>query len=361
VTQLNWRGLSVSVGAVVLALGMSLIVIACTGVSIESALEAMWDGVFGSRAQFASTLTKFIPLVLAAVAWVVAFTVGRLNVGLEGQILAGGTAAAAVGLGLHGLPLAVHLPLAVVAGALGGALLGGIAALLWARFGVNDFIATLLLTLIMVQVVSWLANGPMEESTHTLGQSGPVEHSAQWPLLLPRTTLHTDVIMVAVLVLLAWYVLRHTIVGYRLRLTGANPDAARATGTRTTAVGVLALCGSAAIAGIAGSSLVLAAPAANLAPGFSADYGFDGIVVALLGRNSIVGCVPAAFLMAALRQGGGVLEAREGISSGLVTATQAIVILLVTASSWYVENRRSTGRRAFRFTIARTRLTEANS
>lgn len=333
------RGLLVSVGSVLLALAISLAVIACTGVPVSDAVAAMWDGVFGSPAQFAATLTKFIPLVLAAIGWVIAFTVGRLNVGLEGQILAGGTAAAVVGLGLHGVPMVVHLPLAVAAGAIGGALLGGIAAWLWARCGVNDFIATLLLTLIMTQVVSWLANGPMEEPTGTLGQSAPVADSARWPILLPKTTLRADILLVIVLVVIVAFVLRHTVIGYRLRLTGANPDAARATGTRTTAVGVTALCASAAVAGVAGSSLVLASPAGNLASGFSADYGFDGIVVALLARNSPLGCIPAAFLLAALRQGGGLLEAREGISSGIVTATQAIVILLVTATAWYVENR----------------------
>ncbi len=191
-------------------------------------------------------------------------------------------------------------------------MLGGVAAWLWARRGVNDFIATLLLTLIMVQVVSWLANGPMEEPTGTLGQSSPVADSARWPLLLPRTTLRADILLVIVLVVLVAYVLRRTVVGYRLRLTGANPAAACATGTRTRLVGVAALCASAAAAGIAGSSLVIAAPAGNLAPGFSANYGFDGIVVALLARNSPLGCIPAALLLAALRQGGGLLEARGG-------------------------------------------------
>ncbi|GAY08165.1 ABC transporter permease [Pseudonocardia sp. N23] len=338
------RGLLVSVLAVVLALAASLAVIALTGAPVGKAAAAMWDGVFGSPAQFGATLTKFVPLVLAAIGWVIASRAGRLNVGLEGQILAGGTTAAVVGLYLTGLPTVLHLTIAVLAGAVGGALLGGVAAWLWARRGVNDFIATLLLTLIMTQVVSWLANGPMEEPTGTLGQSASVADSARWPVLLPRTTLRADIILVIILVLVAAYVLRRTVVGYRLRLTGANESAARATGTRTTLVGVAALCASAAVAGVAGSSLVLAAPAANLAPGFSAGYGFDGIVVALLARNSPLGCIPAALLLAALRQGGGLLEARVGISSGLVTATQAVVILLVTGTAWYADRRRSRSR-----------------
>ena len=339
------RGALVSVLAVVAALLASLVVVALSGAPVGRAAGAMWDGVFGSRAQFASMLTKFVPLVLAAVGWVIASRAGRLNVGLEGQILAGGVAAAVVGLAGGGLPRAVHLPLAVLAGVLGGMALGGIAAWLWARRGVNDFIATLLLTFIMLQVVSWLANGPLEEPTGTLGQSAPVADAARWPVLVPRTTLRADIVLVVVLVLVSAYVLRRTVVGYRLRLTGANPAAARATGTRTRLVGVGALCASAGMAGVAGSSLVLASPAGNLAPGFSAEYGFDGIVVALLARNSPLGAIPAALLLASLRQGGGLLEARVGISSGLVTATQAVVILLVTGSAWYAERQRARSRR----------------
>ncbi len=337
------RGAAVSIGAVLLALAASFAVIAATGAPLDEAVRAMWDAVLGSPAQLGATLTKVVPLVLAALGWVVASRAGRLNVGLEGQILAGGTAAAAVGLAFGGLPLWVHLPLAVAAGAVAGAALGGVAAWLWARRGVNDFIATLLLTLIAEQVVSWLANGPLEEPTGTLGQSSPVADSARWPVLLTGTTLRWDIVLVVVLVVVVAFVLRRTVVGYRLRLTGANPVAAAATGTRTTLVGVAALCASAAIAGIAGSSLVLASPAGNLAPEFSANYGFDGIVVALLARSSPVACLPAAMLLAGLRQGGGLLEARLGISSGLVTGTQAVVILLVTASAWYVDRRRAAG------------------
>jgi ABC-type uncharacterized transport system, permease component len=340
------RGAAVSVLAVVVALAASLVVIALTGVPLDKAAAAMWDGVFGSPAQFGATLTKFVPLVLAAVGWVIAIRAGRLNVGLEGQILAGGTASAAVGLYLTGLPTVIHLPLAVLAGAVGGAALGAVAAWLWARRGVNDFIATLLLTFIVTQLVSWLANGPMEEPTGTLGQSAPVADTARWPILIPRTTLRADILLVIVLVLAVAYMLRRTVVGYRLRLTGANPAAAQATGTRTQLIGVGALCASAAIAGVAGSSLVVASPAGNLAPGFSANYGFDGIVVALLARNSPLGCIPAALLLAALRQGGGLLEARLGISNGLVTATQAVVILLVTGTAWYAERRRPRRRTA---------------
>ena len=335
------RGALVSVLAVVLALVASFVVIRATGVSIGAAAQAMWDGAFGSAAQSAAAVTKLVPLLLAALGWVVATRADRINVGMEGQILVGGACAAVVGLGVQGLPLLVHLPLAVLAGAVGGALYGGVAAWLWASRGVNDFIATLLLTFVAVQLVSWLANGPLEEPTHTLGQSAAVADSARWPVLVPGTILRADVVLALALVVVVALVLRYTVIGYRLRLTGANPAAARATGTRTRRVGVGALVASAGIAGVGGSSLVLASPAGNLTPDFSANYGYDGIAVALLARNHPLACIPAAALLAVLRQGGGLLEARVGISSGLISGTQALVILLVTGSAWLLERRRA--------------------
>src|SRR5690606_12456205 len=118
-------------------------------------------------------------------------------------------------------------------------------------------------------------NGPIEEPTGTLGQSAPVADSARWPVLVEGTILRSDIVLAVLMVAATAFVLARTVPGYRLRLTGANPAAAAATGTRPKQVGVLALCASAAVAGLAGSSLVLASPAGNVAPGFSAGYGYD--------------------------------------------------------------------------------------
>jgi simple sugar transport system permease protein len=130
------------------------------------------------------------------------------------------------------------------------------------------------------------------------------------------------------------FFLRRTTLGYRLRLIGANEEAARHAGVRTKRLTVGALVASGGLAGLAGSSLILAGESTAMTDNFSANYGFDGIVVALLARNSPAGVIPAALLFAALRQGGGLMEARVGISSALVLITQGLVILLVAGSGW---------------------------
>ncbi|MFN8233130.1 MAG: hypothetical protein U0V56_06570 [Actinomycetota bacterium] len=125
---------ALSVGAAVVAILLSMAVIALTGADAGEALRALIDGAFGGRAQIAGTLSKMIPLILVALGWIVAFRAKRINVGFEGQILAGGIAATTVGLAVE-LPAPLHLGLAVLAGVAGGALYAGIAAWLWARRG----------------------------------------------------------------------------------------------------------------------------------------------------------------------------------------------------------------------------------
>ncbi|WP_214105875.1 ABC transporter permease [Acrocarpospora catenulata] len=332
---------AVSIGAVVTALLASLVVVALAGSSPAEAAQALFDGAFGSTNRTAAMLAKAVPLTLAALGWVLAFSARRINVGLEGQILAGGAVAATIGLLVGGVPAALHLPLLVLGGIAGGALWAGIAAWLWVKRDVNEIIATLLLNLIMVQAVSWLVSGPLEEPTHTLGQTEPIAATARWPVLIPGTVLHWDLLLVPLLAVGLSFFLRGTTAGFRLRATGANPAFAAYSGIRTARVSALALVASGGIAGLAGASLIGATPQANMADNFSANYGFEGIVVALLARNSPLGCIPAAFLFASLKQGGGLLEARAGVPSGLVLVTQGLVIILVAGAGYLFERRRT--------------------
>ena len=337
--------LATSAGIAAVAIAISLAVIAVAGHSPGASLAAIWDGAFGGRTELGGTLAKMIPLTLVAVAWIVAFSARRINIGFEGQLTAGGITAAVVALELPGLPVGIHLPLAVLAGVLGGAVYAAIPAWLWAQRHVNEIITTLLLNFVIVQILNWLVRGPLQESSHGFAETDPLPGSARWPIALSETPLTWDVLYVPAAVLLVAFVLARTTVGFRLRLTGASEEAARYAGTRTIRVGAAALVASGAIAGLAGSSLVLSSQSGVMTDGFSAGYGFDGIVTALLARNSPLGCLPAALLFAALRQGGGLMEARVGVSSSLVQITQGLVVVLLAGSVLLVARVRA-GRRA---------------
>ena len=142
------------------------------------------------------------------------------------------------------------------------------------------------------------------------------------------------------MVVATWFLLERTSFGFAIRLTGANAVAARHAGVATTAVTVGALLISGGMAGLAGASLLLGGESTSMTDNFSAGFGFTGIVVALLARGSPWGVIPAALLFAALRQGGGLVEARAGISSALVLITQGLVIVFVAGSQFLLDRQR---------------------
>jgi simple sugar transport system permease protein len=333
--------LAISVLIAAAAIGVSLIAIWLAHAPPGAALRAMWDGAFGNTGYIEGTVVKMIPLTLVALGWIVAFSALRINVGFEGQILIGGVCAAVIAVEVHGLPRAVELPLGVLCGIAGGAVFAALPAWLWARRHVNEIITTLLLNFVAIQIVSWLVRGPLQEPTHVLPETPPFAAASRWPHVPGQPTLTWDFLYIPLLVIVVAFVLSRTAFGFRLKLTGASEQAARHAGVRTVKISVVALVLSGALAGLAGSSLILANADGVMTDGFSANYGFDGIVTALLARNSPAGVPPAALLFAGLRQGGELLEARLGISSSLVLVTQGIVIVLLAGSTLLVGRRRS--------------------
>lgn len=335
----NLGGIASSLLAVVLALLLSMAIIAAFGGPPVSAIRNLWIGAFGSSQQIGGTLSYLAPLVVVAIGWILVTSVGRISVGFDGQILVGGIMATTVGVSFAGLPTYLHLPLGILAAIVGGAIWAGIAAWLWAARRVNEIIATLLLNFIAAKIVGWLVRGPLQESTGSYPQSSPLWPTARWPALLPNTPLAGDIFFALLLVAIAPLVLRGTGFGYRLRLTGANDEAARHAGIDTKRITVAALVISGALAGLAGSSLILAGQTGVMTDGFNQNLGFYGIVVALLARNSPVGALPAALLVGALLQGGPYMQAQVGISSALVSLTQGLVVVFV-AGSVFLNRRR---------------------
>jgi general nucleoside transport system permease protein len=323
-----------SLAVAVAALLLSLILVTLTGASALDAARAFVDGAFGGTDAIAATASVMVPLILVALAWIIASSARQLNLGLEGQILAGGIGASIAGANIEGLPQAVHLPIAVLAGALGGAAWAAIPAVLHVTRQVSVLLSSFLLNFVALLLVAWLIRGPLQnEAGVALLESTPVELSAAWPRI-GTTALTWGVLLVPLAVTVVVFVQRLTTTGYRLRLISANEHAARHAGVATARIGAAALIASGALAGIAGSSIILDSPSGSMTDGFSAGYGFIGIAVALLARNSAVGTVAAALLFAALEQGGGLMEIRIGVPSALVDVTQGVVVVLVAGAAW---------------------------
>ncbi|HEU4631799.1 MAG TPA: ABC transporter permease [Gemmatimonadaceae bacterium] len=295
------------------------------------ALRALWRGAFGSAdALLSATLVRATPLILAGLSVALAFRAGLLNIGAEGQLLAGAGAAAAVGI-LFGAALGPAAVLVVLAaGALAGAAWAGIAAALRLR-GVPEVISTLMLNFVALYGVGYLVRGPLQEPSHVYPQSLPLPESARLPVLLPHTRLHAGIVVALAAAAVLWYALQHTAAGFRVRASGANPDAARSAGgiavARTTAGAFLA---SGVLAGLAGASEVQGVTYAlyeNLSPG----YGYTAIAVALLAGLDPRLVVPSGILFGALEAGAGAMQRDAGVPAAVVTVVEAAVILAVLA------------------------------
>jgi simple sugar transport system permease protein len=321
--------LSVVVTAV--ALVIALLFVLAAGVPLGSGISAFLTGAFGTEFNVANTLAAMVPLTLVALGWIVAFRAGRFHVGFPGQILAGSLLVSVVALKVS-LPIWLHLPLTVLAGMVGGAVWAGIAALLWAKRGVNEILSTLLLNLVAIQVLAWWVRGPFNDPTAALPLTPTFPESSRWPILLTNTNLCWDIVLLGSVVAIA-FLLSKTSFGFQVRVVGANSEAARHSGMSPQRVGTRAMLLSGALAGLAGSSLVLASPSNVMGENPGSALGYTGIAVALVARNSPWGAIPAALLFASLVQGSAQMEATVGVSSALVDVVQGLMVILVLGAT----------------------------
>ncbi|HLV25272.1 MAG TPA: ABC transporter permease [Gemmatimonadales bacterium] len=313
------------------ALVLTALVLLLAGFPPGPALGALVSGSVGSVDAFVSgTLVRTTPLLLTGLAVTLAFRAGLLNIGAEGQLLAGACAATAVGVTASSSGV-LALPLALLAGAATGALWAGIAGVLRSKFSVHEVISTLMLNFIALHVTGWLVRGPLQEPTGIYPQSAGITEAARLPLIASGTRLHWGVVIAALAALVSGWVLHHHWAGFRLRAAGANPFAALSAGRVN--VGRLTLrvfLISGAIAGLAGA-VELTGVTYALYENFSPGWGYTAIAVALLARLDPWLTVPSALLFGALQAGAGAMQRDAGVPLVVVSVVEALLILAVLA------------------------------
>jgi ABC-type uncharacterized transport system permease subunit/basic membrane lipoprotein Med (substrate-binding protein (PBP1-ABC) superfamily) len=300
---------------------------------VLAAYEGLFEGAVGSPKALVTSLTYTTPYILAGLAVALGFQCGLFNIGAEGQLYMGALLATIVGFSVTGLPIYLHLPLAMVAGILGGAIWGAIPGLLKATTGAHEVINTIMMNYIAVKTVDYLVKNPLKDPTASLDRTPFVAESARYPLILPQYGLHAGFLLALVAIVFVWWFLFKTTWGFEIRTVGANPSAARYAGMSVPRNFVLAMGVSGALAGLAGVGIVLGRPSEYaLKAAFSSGFGFDSIAVALLAKSHPFGIFPAAFLWGALRNGAGLMQVRaQGISIDLVNIIQGLVIMFIAA------------------------------
>jgi len=322
--------------ALAAALGASAVVMAVAGGDPLLALGALLDGAFGSADAWSEVGVRTCPLLLTGLAVAIAFRAGIWNIGAEGQLLIGAVIVAWLGTRVGGWPAPLAMVVVLAAAALGGALWAGIAGVLRSARGVDEVISTIMLNFIALGLVGWLVNGPLMEAAGTYPQSDAVAAAVRLPRLFSGYRLHAGLLLALLAAGGVWLLLFRTALGFEMRAAGLNLLAARLAGLRTTGALLRALALSGALAGLAGG-IEVSAITFRLYENFSPGYGYTAIAVALLGRLNPLGVVVAAVLFGALDVGSAAMQRDAGVSSVLVSAIQATVILALLA----IEQRRA--------------------
>ena len=279
---------------------------------------------------FTESLVTATPYIFAGLSVALGFRCGLFNIGAEGQFFIGALCSAFVGYSLKGLPMIVHLPLALMGGALGGAVWGMIPGYLKARFGAHEVVNTIMMNWIAFRLSDWLLNGPMKAPGFR-PITPTVEASAELPRFFPDPLRFNLGFFIALVVayLVYWFLFKTTM-GFEIRSVGANPDAAKYAGMNIVRNFVLVMFLAGGLAGLAGASQVLGVDH-WVGQGFSAGYGFDAIALALLGKSHPAGVVLAALLFGFLRSGATDMMSIARIPIDIISIIQGMVIVFIAA------------------------------
>lgn len=320
--------------AVLAALLIGAGVIKFIGVDPLLAYKSLFMGSLSNKNAIAETLVKTTPLVFTALSYAFAARCGLVNLGAEGQLYIGAIFSTFVAINLTGFPMAIHLPLAIIAGFIGGGLWGLLAGWLKVRFGAAEVITTIMLNYIATHFLSFLVTGPMIEPPGSFPQTPQAQLTAILPKIIPGTRLHAGFLVALLAIVFYYYFLWKTTTGYETRVVGLNPTAAEYAGINPTKNALLAMFIAGGFAGLAGTCEILGIQL-RMFQNFSPGYGFDGIAVALLGGGGPIGILIAGILFGILRSGANMMQMLARVPIAIIYIIQAFVIIFVISSGFF--------------------------
>ncbi|KEO53481.1 ABC transporter permease [Thioclava indica] len=317
---------------------------------VEAIRVIFWEPLFGANASYfrGQLLVKAGPLILIAAGLAVGFRAGIWNIGAEGQYIMGALASA--WLALHVYPAESHwlFPAMIVLGALGGLLWAMIPALLKVWFGTSEILVSLMLVYVAENLLAYMAFGPLKNpegfgfpGSRNL-QSYPAAHNAD---LIAGTGLHWGVVTAFVAVIATYILMHRHITGFRIRVAGEAPRAARFAGVIPARLVVFCLGLAGAFAGLAGMFEV-SGPSGQITDSFNVGYGFTAIIVAFLGRLHPIGILLAGLLMALTYIGGDMAQLMLGLPSAAIQVFQGMLLFFLLGFDVLTNFRVRLGRRA---------------
>ena len=271
------------------------------------------------------------PLIAAGLGIALSFRVGLFNIGGQGQMLMAAVFAAWASFQLH-LPYGLHLIVAMAFGFVGAGLWAGIVGFLKARTGAHEVIVTIMLNYIAISLVTYLMRTPVLHDVESGNNptTRPPDVTAQLPRLLgPDFALHLGFVLCVLAVFVFWWLMERSTLGFRLRMVGENPDAARTAGINVNRVFIIAMVLSGLFVGLAGINQALGREG-SFGPSVDSGIGFDAITVALLGGSRAFGVLFAGLLFGAMKAAGPSMQLQD-VAPEVLIVVQALIVLFVAA------------------------------
>ena len=319
-TLLSLAGTLVAMSILVWALGANPLEV----------VEAIVVGALGNPFNIGQTVVITGILILTALAAAIPFSARLWNVGGEGQMTVGAVAAAVLGIVLPGTwsPWLL-VPVVMMGSMAAGALYGAVPGWLKARFDASEIVTSLMLNFVAASLAAWVIFEVYPEGF--VQRTEAIHVNAELPRPIEGSLVDIGIIIAVATAVIAWFVMRHTRLGFSIRAIGANNPASRLSGIRTERVTVQTFLMAGAFAGLAGS-LIVQGRDHSLLQDFSANLGFLGIGVALVARLHPLWIIASATFFAVLRVGSNSLQAGAGLSPvvGEIVIATFMILLMVT-------------------------------
>lgn len=320
--------------AIVLALFCTALILLAFGLNPIRVYYAIVEGSLGTQLRIKQTIIKAIPLTITSLGILVAFKMKFWNIGGEGQIAMGAMAASYVALNYGSLPKPVLLVLMALAGIVMGGFWAFIPALFKRKFGTNETIFTLMMNYIAIKFVMYLQYGPwMDPNANGFPRVAPFPDNAILPTFLG---VHLGLLIAIVCVILIYFLMTYTKLGYEITVVGESYETARYAGMNIGKIVIVAMLISGGLCGLVGM-IQASAVEKTLVAGISGGYGFTAIITAWLARLNAPVTAIVCVLFAMLLQGGAYIQLAMNVPSSVAGIVQGTILFFVLGSEFFLQ------------------------
>ena len=319
-----------TVFGIVLGLIASAVLIAISGVNPFLAYGALIRGAFGNAQALSNVLVRASPLLLGGIGVSLGIKAGVWNIGMEGYMYLGAIGASMVGILELGLPPFLHILICFLCAAAFSAVWGLIPGYLKAYKGVNEVTSTIMMSYIAIYLTNWVVSSfaPIAEIGKFYPMSKQFASTALLPILMKGSSLHPGPFLAIMLCVILYFILNCTSFGYRTKMLGANPNAAKYAGVDARKQIMLIIMIGAIIGGLSGAVEVMGLKR-RVYMEFVTNVGYESVAVALLAGGNPLGVIFSALFFAALKAGGATMSIETGVISSMNSIIIATCMLFV--------------------------------